>query len=293
MKIIVTGSLGNVSKPLTEVLLQLGHQVTVISHSSDKQGVVAALGATAAIGSVTDADFLTNIFAGADAVYCMVPPHFTAPDNRAYYRSVGAAYAQAIQATGVSRVVYLSTWGADLPSGTGLIVGSHDIEGMLNQLPAVSVSHLRAGYIYYNLLHYQGMIKEAGFMGATFGGDDLLPLVAPIDIAAAAADELTRASGPQVRYVASDERTPTEVARVLGKAIGRPDLQWRTFTPEQGYAGLAQQQMPAPVIAQLLELNAAIHNGSMWQGYAQHRPAMLGEVKLENFAQEFAAAFQQ
>jgi hypothetical protein len=92
---------------------------------------------------------------------------------------------------------------------------------------------------------------------------------------------LTRASGPRVRYVASDERTPTKVARVLGEAIGRPDLQWRTFTPEQGYAGLAQQ-MPAPVIEQLLEWNAAIHNGSMWQGYAQHRPAILGQVKLEN-----------
>jgi hypothetical protein len=51
--------------------------------------------------------------------------------------------------------------------------------------------------------------------------------------------------------------------------------------------------MPVPVIAQLLELNAAIYNGSMWQGYAQHRLASLGEVKLENFAQEFAAVFQQ
>jgi hypothetical protein len=31
----------------------------------------------------------------------------------------------------------------------------------------------------------------------------------------------------------------------------------------------------------------------MWQGYVQHRPATLGEVKLKNFAKEFAAAFQQ
>jgi hypothetical protein len=56
---------------------------------------------------------------------------------------------------------------------------------------------------------------------------------------------------------------------------------------------LTQQQVPAPVIAQLLELNAAIYNRSMWQGYAQHRLASLGEVKLEDFAQEFAAVFQQ
>lgn len=291
MKLILTGSLGNVSKPLAEALVQQGHRVTIISHHPDKQAAIAALGATPAISSVTDADFLTHTIAQADAVYCMVPPNFTTPDSRAYYRAVGAAYAQAIRAAGVGRVVHLSTWGADLPSGTGLIVGSHDIEGILNELPNVAVTHLRAGYIYYNLLHYQGMIKEVGFMGATFGGDDLLPLVAPQDIAAAAAEELTRSTGPRVRYVASDERTPTEVARVLGAAIGRPDLQWITFTDEQDRAGLAQQQMPAPVIEKLLELNGAIHNGSMWRGYAQHRPATLGEVKLAHFAQEFAAAF--
>ena len=293
MKIIVTGSLGNVSKPLAEALIQQDHQVTVISHSPAKQVAIEELGATPAIGSVTDADFLTHTFAEADAVYGMVPPNFTSPDNRAYYRSIGAAYAQAVQAAGVGRVVHLSTWGADLPSGTGLIIGSHDIEGLLDQLPGVAVTHLRAGYIYYNLLHYQGMIKESGFMGATFGGDDLLPLVAPLDIATAAAEELTRPIGSRVRYVASDERTPTEVARVLGAAIDRPDLPWLTFTEEQGRASLAQQHMPAPVIEQLLELNAAIHNGSMWQGYAQHRPATLGTVKLEDFAQEFAAAFEK
>ena len=291
MKIILTGSLGNVSKPLAEMLVQQGQQVTVISHRLDMQAAIAALGAAPAIGSVTDADFLTHAFAEADAVYGMVPPNFASPDNRAYYRSIGAAYSQAVQAAGVSRVVHLSTWGADLPSGTGLIVGSHDIEGLLNQLPGVAVTHLRAGYIYYNLLHYQGMIREVGSMGATFGGGDLLPLVAPLDIAAAAAEELTRSTGPQVRYVASDERTPTEIARVLGAAIGHPDLQWLTLTEEQGRAGLVQHHMPAPVIEKLLELNAAIHNGSMWKGYAQHRPATLGKVKLEDFAQEFAAAF--
>lgn len=291
MKIILTGSLGNISKPLAEALVQQGHRVTVISQSPDKRAAIAALGATPAIGSVTDADFLTHAFAQADAVYCMVPPNFTAPDNRGYYRSVGAAYAQAVPAAGVGRVVHLSTWGADLPSGTGLIVGSHDVEGLLDQLPRVAVTHLRAGFFYYNLLHFKSMIKEAGFMGTTYGGDDLLPLVAPIDIATAAAAELTRSTGPRVRYVASDERTPTEVARVLGAAIGRPDLRWITFTEEQDRAGLAQQHMPAPVIDKLLELNAAIHDGSMWRGYAQHRPATLGEVKLAHFAQEFAAAF--
>ena len=41
MKIIVTGSLGNISKPLTQELVAKGHQVVVISSKSDKQKAIA------------------------------------------------------------------------------------------------------------------------------------------------------------------------------------------------------------------------------------------------------------
>lgn len=291
MKIIITGSLGNISKPLAAALVQQGHAVTIISHSPARQAAIEALGATAAIGSVADAGFLTATFAGAEAVYAMVPPNFAAPDNRAYYRAVGQAYAAAIGQAGVRRVVHLSSWGADLPAGTGFIVGSYEVEQLLNQLPGVALTHLRAGYIYYNLYHFIGLIKQAGVIGSSYGGDDLLVMVAPADIAAAAAAELARPTGELVRYVASDERTATDTARVLGAAIGQPALPWRTFGPEQVRASMAQHHVPASVIANTLELNEAIHTGALARDYLQHRPAMLGQVKLEDFAQEFAAAF--
>ena len=44
MKIIVTGSLGHISKPLTQELLQNGHTVTVISSNPQKQTEIEALG---------------------------------------------------------------------------------------------------------------------------------------------------------------------------------------------------------------------------------------------------------
>ena len=43
MKIIVTGSLGNISKPLTKELVQKGHTVTVISSKADKQKNIETL----------------------------------------------------------------------------------------------------------------------------------------------------------------------------------------------------------------------------------------------------------
>ncbi len=74
MKIVVTGSLGHISKPLTQELVKKGHSVTVISSKPEKQQDIEALGARAAIGTLEDVDFLATTFRGADAVYTMVPP---------------------------------------------------------------------------------------------------------------------------------------------------------------------------------------------------------------------------
>lgn len=296
MKIVITGSLGHTGQPLAQTLVRQGHAVTVISSKADKQAAIAALGATAAIGSVQDAGFLATAFAGADAVYCLIPPNFAAPDSRAYYRTVGAGYVQAVEQAGVKRVVHLSSWGADLDHGTGFILGSHDVENQLNGLAdGVAVTHLRAGYLYYNLYNYVGMMKSQGIIGSSYGGEVGIVLVDPADIATAAAEELTRAAAPgrTVRYVASDERTPDDIARVLGAAIGQPDLRWVAFGDAQMQAALEQRGMPAPAVASMMDLGRSIQNGALRQDCDRHRPAALGQVKLEDFAQEFAAAFSK
>ncbi len=48
MKVVVTGSLGNISKPLTTELVQKGHTVTVISSNEERSKEIKALGAIAA-----------------------------------------------------------------------------------------------------------------------------------------------------------------------------------------------------------------------------------------------------
>lgn len=291
MKVIVTGSLGNISQPLAKELAEKGHTVTVISSRPEKQKDIEALGATAAIGSLEDADFLESTFTGADALYAMVPPNLAVPDVRAYYRNIGSKYAQAIEKSGVKHVVHLSSMGAQLDKGTGLILGSHDVEGILNELQNIAVTHLRPGYFYYNLYHFADMIKGAGFIGANYGGDDNIVMVDTKDIAAAAAEELVKtATGKNVRYVASGEYTGNEAARILGTAIGKPDLKWVVFTDEQAQAGMEKSGMPTPVVALFVEMYASIHNGTLRQDYDLNKPT-LGKVKLEDFAKAFAAAF--
>ena len=74
MKIVVTGALGNISRPLVIKLINQGHQVTVVSSSEDRKKEIEQLGAQAAIGEIEDRIFLTKVFERQDAAYCMIPP---------------------------------------------------------------------------------------------------------------------------------------------------------------------------------------------------------------------------
>ncbi len=297
MKIIVTGSLGHISKPLTEGLVQKGHAVTVISSNPEKQKEIEALGATAATGPLEDVDFLTETFTGADAVYCMIPPNnYFDPnlDLLAYYHKVANNYAQAIGQTGVKRVVYLSSIGAHLAQGSGILIGHHDGEGIMNKLPDVSITFMRPLGFYYNLFGFVPMIKSQGFMAANYGADDVIPYVSPVDIAAAVAEELEATpTGRKVRYVVSDELTGNEVASILGAAIGKPDLRWIIISGEQMQSGLEAAGIQPKIAAGLVEMYASQHSGLLEEDYHRNKPTVMGKVKMTDFAKEFAAVYNQ
>ncbi|WP_214072840.1 NAD(P)H-binding protein [Mucilaginibacter sp. dw_454] len=291
MKIIITGSLGNISKPLTETLVKAGHQVTVISSNADRSEDIEALGATPAIGSIENVNFLTQALAGADAVYAMVPPNFGASEWKNWIAGIGQNYADAITANGIKKIVHLSSIGAHLENGTGPVTGIHRVEEIYDKLAGVAVKHLRPGFFYTNFYANVGMIQHVGIIGSNWGADTNLIMVHPTDIAAAAAEELqSDFTGKSVRYVASDERTAAEVAKVLGIAIGKPELPWIEFSDADNIAGAVGAGLPEEVASNYTEMGVSVRTGKMFEDYYKHKP-VLGKVKLEDFAQEFKHAF--
>jgi len=295
MKIIVTGSLGNISRPLIQELVAKGHDVTVVSSKAEKQKEIEALGAKAAIGTLADTDFLTSTFTGADAVYTMVPPNYAAADMMSYCRETGENFVEAIERSGVKRVVHLSSIGAHMESGSGLILAHREVEKIFEELPAaVAITFMRPSGFYYNLLTFIPGIKAAGVMVANYGADDMLIWVAPADIAAAVADELELpVTGHKVRYVASDELTGNETARILGEAIGKPDLKWILISDEERTKQLVSVGLPAAMAEGLVEMFSAQHRGLLAEDFYRHWPEKVGKVKMADYAKEFAAIYNQ
>ncbi len=292
MKITVTGSLGNIGKNLIPLLTGAGHEVTAISSNMERKKDIEALGAKAAIGSVSDSSFLTTAFSGADAVFAMTPPNLGGSNVIANTVTAGKALAAAITASGVKKVVMLSSIGADVPTGTGPIEGLYHIEQIYNQLEGVSVTFLRAGYFYTNYYNDIPLIKNAGVIGSNFPATALIPLVHPSDIALAAAEELQQtAAGNKVRYIVSDYRPAADIASTIGVAIGKPELPWVAFTDEEALQGMTQAGVPEEIAGLYTAMGASLRNGAIQQDFVQTKAPVTGTIKLEDFAKEYAAAF--
>lgn len=293
MKYVVTGGAGHITKPLTEKLLAAGHEVTVIGRDAARLHSLVEKGAKAAVGSVEDPGFLSQTFAGADAVYLMIPPNFTVADWMGYQKKVADFFVQAIKINRIQKVVVLSSVGAHKRKGAGPVDGLAYLE---QQLEAAGTDNkfLRPSYFYYNLFSQIPLIKGLGIMGANMGSPDTkLVLTHTDEIAAAAAEELLRLSftGSTVRYIASDERSTAEIASVLGKAIGKENLPWITFSDEQMKAGLLQAGLAEVFAEGYTEMGIALRRGEMEADYWKNKPETPGAVKLEDFAKEFAAVY--
>ena len=292
----ITGSLGNIGRELAGRLIDKGHRVTIVSHDAARTAAIESLGAIPAIGSVEDRDFLRNVFAGADVVYTMIPPNFGATDIRAYMRGVGSAYAYAILQAGVRHVVNLSSVGAHIPDGPGPTGTNHVIEGQLDALGDVHVLHLRPGMFYTNFYGSIPLIRHQHLIGNNFDASVRMVLTDPRDIAEAAAGAMDALdfTGKSVRYVVSDEQSGAEVAALLGKAIGQPDLPWVYFSDEDLLQGMVQNGLSREAASvYVVEIGAGLRNGALLEDFYRNRDRALGKIRFSDFAREFAGAYGQ
>ncbi|MBS1506132.1 MAG: NAD(P)H-binding protein [Bacteroidetes bacterium] len=294
MNYVITGSIGHISKPIVEKLKASGHFVTVITSSSAKVKDIESLGAKAAVGSVEDGAFLKSAFAGAQAVYLMIPPNWALQGSWGdYQKKVIKNYIDAVKINGIKHVVLLSSIGAHLGKGTGPVDGLSVAEWLLNQEKNLNVKILRPSYFYYNLMSMIPLIKNMNIMGSNFGGSkEKLVLTHTSDIANVAAAHLLglKFKGHTIEYIASDERHPSEIAQVLSKAIAKPGIPWIEFKDEDALKGMLQGGLNPEIANAYVEMGACLREGKMQGDYWKNRPK-LGKVKLEEFAKEFAAAF--
>jgi uncharacterized protein YbjT (DUF2867 family) len=224
-----------------------------------------------------------------------MPPNLTAPDVRAYQERVTDALAAAIQKNGVAYAVVLSSTGADKESGTGVVQGLHSLEKKLGSINGLNVLSLRCGHFMENLLTQIGVIQSMGFMAGPVRPDVPLPMIATSDIGEVAAESLMKLdfSGKQTRELLGARHVSNgEAAKILGAAIGKPDLAYRQAPAFMLKPALMQMGMSSSMVDALLEMAEALNTGHM-KSHEPRSPRNTTATTLETFAVEvFAPAYR-
>lgn len=293
---VILGASGNTGHIVAKNLLAHGEKVRVVGRNGAHLQTLTAQGAETFIGDVTNAASLSLAFHKADAAYVMIPPDLTSSDFRGYQETVSDAIAAAVKNAGVTHIVSLSSIGADKDTGTGPVVGLHNLEQKLNQIEGANVLHLRAGYFMENTLPQVGAIRMAGSAIGPLAPDLKLPMIATRDIGEAAADALLRLGfrGKQTRELQGQRDLDyTEATAIIGKAIGKPGLGYIQAPSGQIHAAMVQMGMSDNLVGLILEMAGALDRGYMraLEARTSHNTT---PTSFETFVAEvFVASFQQ
>jgi uncharacterized protein YbjT (DUF2867 family) len=293
---VVLGASGNTGHIVANNLLARGQKVRVVGRNSVHLQPLTAKGAETFITDVTDASALSKAFQQADSAYVMIPPNPASTDPLGYSNRVSDAIAAAVQSAGTKNVVALSSIGAEQASGTGPVVGLYNLEQKLNQISSANVLYLRAGYFMENTLPQVNAIRQMGAVATPLRPDLKLPIIATRDIGTAAADVLLHPTihGKQSRELLGQrDLSYSEVASIIGKAIGKADLKYMQAPDDQFRGALLQMGMSEPFAKLLLEMIAALNSGKM-RALEPRTPQNTTPTPYETFvAERFVPAYEQ
>jgi len=224
--IVVTAPTGLIGHQVLKNVLDHGEAIRVIARDPSRLPSQIRARVEVVQGSHGDSDVVNKAFAGAEAVFWLVPP-----DPRA--RSVEAAYVdftrpacEAIKSKGVKRVVDIAPLGrgAQGAKSAGYVTASLAMDDLIASTD-VDFRALTMPSFMDNILMQLEPIRTKGMFFSPIDGDRKLPACATRDIAAAAAKLLLDPSWSGQGHVAvlgPEDLSFNDMARIMSEVLGKP-----------------------------------------------------------------------
>jgi len=284
---VVFGVTGHTGKVVANTLLAKGKRVRVVVRDAKKGDEWQKRGAEVAVAHVEDAAAVERALAGAEGAYLLQPPDAQTTEFLARGRRIVDAFKRAIPASRVKHVVYLSSIGAQHPSGTGPIQSLYPAE---QELPAAApdtrFTFVRAAYFMENLAGSLPLMQAQGVLPVWGGGEGYsFPMVATQDIGETVAEALLSPPSAHkqiVELAGPAEYSFADAARAFGAALGRTVT--ATPMPLEGMVPALQQVgLSADVASQFRQMTEGAQKGLMaWEGGSAR--ALRGKLTLDDFA---------
>lgn len=290
MMITVMGATGRTGYRITEQLRKRGARVRALGRSADKLARLKALGADVMAGDAFDGDYLAQAFRGADAIYTLLPYEVHRPDYYATQDRQGEAIVSAIHASGMRRVVFLSSLGAEQSSGTGMILSLHAQEERLKRIDGLDTCFLRPGSFFENFHYAMALIKHEGFNCDAVRPDLALPMIATQDVADAAVAALMDRDwhGHVIQELLGPrDLSYSEATRLIGERIGQPELAYVQVSNVDLAKALEGSGFSRDVARLTAEIEKGINEGRIRSLAGRSRDTTT-PTRLEDFTTELA-----
>lgn len=219
----VTGITGQVGGAMAHALLDEKQPVRAIVRNADKAGAWAAQGCEVAIATMEDADALEKAFSGMQGVFILPPNAFDPSPGFLEARTVISAVTQALDRARPTRVVCLSTIGAQARQ-PNLLTQRTLMEEALSELP-IPVTFLRPAWFMENFAWDVAAARDTGVIQSFLQPlDKPVPMVATVDIGRLAAELIQEEwEGNRIVELEAERRySPSDVAATFASILGRP-----------------------------------------------------------------------
>lgn len=291
--ILVMGATGQVGSKITTHLLANDEKVRCLARHFPQTDVFK--GAELAQGDINDVAFLSQAMRGCKSVFTFLPNDKSATEVRYSQNKYGEVIAEAIEESGVKKVVNLSSVGADLESGTGPILGLHDQELRLNEITHADIVHLRPTFFMENLLHSIPSIMADNRIYDIIPSEVPFPMIATRDIASRAAFLLMNPDFKETRieYLLGErDLCMDEVVSVLSDTLKKRDLKYSELSTDKMKKIYLQNGMTEDWADSYLDLSKALGNGTI-VGTLQRDKMNTTATSIEEFARtSFAEAYR-
>ena len=220
---IILGGTGHVGSAVASALLSQHQSVTIVTRDASKGQQWKRNGASVAVADVHDTQALREVFRRGKRLFLLNPSADPSTDTDFEERKSVASILEALNGSGLEKIVAESTYGAQRIDRAGDFGILYDLEEALRAQP-IPASIIRAAYYMSNWDASLETARKDGVLRTMLPPDLKLPMVAPKDLGKVAARLLTEpVEQVGIHYVEGPQQySPADVSEAFTHALQKP-----------------------------------------------------------------------
>lgn len=258
---IVLGATGQIGFMLANNLFKKGQPVRAVVRDEAKANELKKIGIEVFVADYLDKEALIKAFRGGRTTFLLTPE---SPNPENYLDEVNLIidnYREAIQASGINKIVGLSSMGAQHESDTGNLVASYLLEHAFSGLNIEQI-FVRPAYYYSNWIGYLELIMAEGILPTFFPLEMKLPMISPIDVAEFLADVMIRETPQERIYEVCGPRdySSLDIVRIFEKVLNK-NITLQQILPDEWESTLEQAGFTSDGAKNFMLMTKAVIDG--------------------------------